>query len=128
MQSWDAATAKFFLLLALVRAREVLPRSPFRPQSGDRLALKVVLVRALWTDQWCRSNLSRYPRLFGPTRLQKLELLLDARLLLLAPRYETIRRCHFCSGVLVLFPNQRGSKPEVACRLKADVRLWHEAD
>jgi hypothetical protein len=59
------------------------------------------------------------------TRLQKLELLLDARLLLLAPRYEAIRRCHFCSGVLLLFPKQRGSKPEVAGRLKADVRLWH---
>jgi hypothetical protein len=47
------------------------------------------------------------------TRLQKLKLLLDARLLLLAPRYETIGRCHFCSG---------------AGRLKADVRLWHLAD
>ena len=66
MQSWDTATAKFFPLLALVRAREVLPRSPFRPQSGDRLALKVVLVRVLWIAQWCRSNLRRYPRLFGP--------------------------------------------------------------
>jgi hypothetical protein len=61
-------------------------------------------------------------------RLQKLELLLDTRLLLLAPRYETIRRCHFCSGVLLLFPRQRASKLEVAGRLKADVRLWHKAD
>jgi len=52
--------------------------------------------------------------------LQKLELLLDARLLLFAPRYETIRRCHVCSGVLLLFPKQRASKPEVAGGLKAD--------
>jgi hypothetical protein len=43
--------------------------------------------------------------------------------MLACPRYETIRRCHVCSGVLLLFPKQRASKPEVAGGLKAGVRF-----
>jgi hypothetical protein len=61
------------------------------------------------------SDSQAHPRTLGPTRaniltcpnltrLQKLKLLLDACLLLLAPRNETIRRSHGVLRELFLFP------------------------